>query len=153
MAIAVTKDFPCSKRIGRNLRSLSGSVAFDSSYLTGGEPATDITRCFKACAQIICEQKSGYLFEFDKTNKKIKVFHPTVTLPAHDHDILITGGQAAGDALQQLAAVVGKTAAGDVTDTTSVQGTSGGAAQAGTEVPDAADLSGLTGVKFIAMGN
>jgi len=47
-------------------------------------------------------------------------------LAAHNHDVLITGGQGTGEALQQLASVIGKTAAGNVTDTTSVQAISGG---------------------------
>ena len=47
-------------------------------------------------------------------------------LITHDHDILLTGGQAAGEALQQLAGVIGKTATGHVTDTTSVRPITGG---------------------------
>jgi len=35
--------------------------------------------------------------------------------PAHAHDLLITGGQAAGDALQVSGGVIGKTGAGNVT--------------------------------------
>ena len=133
MAIAVTKDFPCSKRIGRNLRSLSGSIAFDSSYPTGGEPATDITRCFKSCSQVICEQKSGYLFEFDKADKKIKVLMPLKAMA-------VTHTTAALGALT------------DHNNNPTYHSPHNIVQAAGEEVVDAVDLSGLTGVKFMAMG-
>ena len=149
MAIAVTKDFPCSKRIGRNLRSLSGSIAFGSSYPTGGELATAITRYFRSCSQIICEQGGGFLFVFDKVNKKIKVLHPTKAITpagtnadesAHTH----TENTAAS--YTQNATTGAGSAHGHAFTGTAV------AAQAGTEVPNAADLSELTSVKFMAMG-
>ena len=193
MAIAVTKDFPCSKRIGRNLRSLSGSIAFGSSYPTGGELATAITRYFRSCSQIICEQGGGFLFVFDKVNKKIKVLHPTkaitpvgtVAAPTFTGDALAThghvsavvkGAETAADKTAfkglwdgantdiDIDVATGLTADTNLNSSTISAGTPAGtnsapaftgvavAAQAGTEVPDAMDLSGLTGVKFMAMG-
>ena len=75
----------------------------------------------------------------------LKVWKPAA-LAAHDHDILITGGQAAGEALQQLAGVIGKTAATNVTDTTAVQGFSAG-------TPSFVASAAAKDVAYIAVGD
>ena len=79
MAATIVKDMPKPERISRNLSLLSGAISF-GVYLTGGEPILGITQMFKTCLRVVCESKKGYLFEFDKAAKKMKVYHPA---PAH----------------------------------------------------------------------
>jgi len=64
---------------------VTGTVTFDSSYATGGEAlvATDIG--LSANIEFInCAPASGYLFEYDYTNGKLKAFNSTKggTIPA-----------------------------------------------------------------------
>ena len=51
-------------------------VAFDSSYASGGESFDYTKYGFNAVSQIHIFDKYGYNFEYDYTNKKIKVFAP-----------------------------------------------------------------------------
>lgn len=77
MALTVTLDMPLAKKahgLQPGLAMLSGSIDFDSSYPTGGESATGITSHFKTCHRVIFDNTDGYLFEWDKTNKKIIVY-------------------------------------------------------------------------------
>lgn len=52
-----------------------------------------------------------------------RIYLPVTGFPGYSVDILITGGQAAGDALQQLAGVIGKTVAANVQAVGAVAGT------------------------------
>lgn len=139
MAVTVTFDFPKAKELLdgriRGLALISGTIAFDSSYPTGGEDITDITKKFKTCYQIICDNFGGYLFTFDKTNSLMKVLAPV--------DV-IAGSTSAG-ANNYL---VKSDTAGKV----EVAGTGTAYQSAGAEVLDTTDLSGLTAVRFIALG-
>lgn len=128
------------------LRLVTGTIDFDASYPTGGEA---ISLPLSEVNGMLIENKAGYSFEYDRVNKKVKAFTPTVQ---HTHDLLLTGGQAAGDALQQLAGVVGKTAAGNVTAAGGASNIQNKAAAAASEVANATDLSALTGVAFLAWG-
>lgn len=136
MSIAVTLDFPRAKKLGGGVRMISGSIAFDSSYPTGGElanGANGITRYFKSCKQVLCEQNSGYLFEYDATNTKIKVMVP----------VNVAEGAATAGANNTL-----------VVANSQVEIAGTGAAQqvAGVEVSNTSNLAGLTAVKFVAYG-
>ena len=75
MAVTVTTQgsMPHVLRPG-SLGILTGSIAFDSSYPTGGESITDITKFFNSQIQVFCSNTSGYLFEFDEDNNKLKVY-------------------------------------------------------------------------------
>ena len=77
MAVTVTLDLPRAKKAHGNspgMAIISGVLAFDGSYPTGGESVTDITKKFETCFRIICDNRLGYLFEWDKTNKKLLVY-------------------------------------------------------------------------------
>ena len=80
MSLTVTFDFPRAKRIQRHWGVISGKIAFDSSYPTGGELANaannSISGKFKSCKEIHCMPNQGYVFEYDQTNDKIKAFVP-----------------------------------------------------------------------------
>jgi len=71
MAITVTKDYPHPKKLGKGVSMLCGVIAFDSSYPTGGEAATPISKYFKDVKRILFDCKDGYNFEFDNSNNKI----------------------------------------------------------------------------------
>lgn len=123
-------------------------VTFDDSYPTGGEALTAQQFGLTVLDFVLPSPASGYLFEFDHANKKLKAFTPTVQ---HTHDLLLTGGQAAGDAIQVNATVVGKTAAGNVTAAGGVSNIQNKTAAAATEVADTTNLSAVT-VRVIAIG-
>ena len=156
MALTIALDFPNAKKIGRGVGILSGTVAFDSSYPTGGESATGITAKFRTCLRLVCDAKQGHVFEWDKTNKKIKALYPTVVAAAHAHS-LVFKANAAANAVTMAANSLRNASVGDLTVVGA--GTDGGiqnagaiAAQAATEVPNTTDLSALTEVSFIAIG-
>jgi hypothetical protein len=136
MAVTVTLDFPKPERISKDSRIavLSGTIAFDSSYPTGGEAITGITGKFKSCLQILFDNYGGYLFSFDKTNSKLKAFAPV--------NVVAGSGTAATNNY------VFKSA----TATLEVDGTGTAFQVAGAEVLDTTDLSGLTAVRFFAIG-
>lgn len=76
MAITVTFDMPRARRVKKGFKDafISGTIAFDNSYPDNGELATDITNKFKTCNRIVFDNFLGYLFQWDKTNKKIIVY-------------------------------------------------------------------------------
>lgn len=77
MALGITKDcgnyagFYSPQCYGGQLKILTGSIAFDSSYPTGGE-AMDISDMFTDLKAVFFESKRGYVFEYDYDNKKVK---------------------------------------------------------------------------------
>lgn len=52
-------------------------ITFDSSYPTGGE-ALDLTDYVGTIESVTIEHKDGYIFQYDRTNKKVKVFNNTL---------------------------------------------------------------------------
>lgn len=134
MAVTVTFDMPKAERLNKSTRHamISGTIAFDSSYPTGGETITDITGKFKTCNQIICDNLGGYLYTFDKTNSKLKVLAPV--------DVVAGSGTAATNNFVFKNTVL------------EVDGTGTAFQQPGVECADTTDLSGLTAVRFVAYG-
>ena len=57
-----------------NKRAKIMDVAFDSSYVSGGESLTPSDVNMSTVEDVIILPKSGYAFEYDFTNQKIKVF-------------------------------------------------------------------------------
>lgn len=68
-------------------------LAFDESYPTGGEAIT--VPGLAAINEIYFPQVSGYLFEYDKTNKKVLVYTPTGAGNAHTHAVALDTGVSA----------------------------------------------------------
>lgn len=122
----------------RRMRQIMGTMDFDRSYPTGGEalPSTFPLTTIKGMK---IETKSGYMFECDRSAKKIKAFHPRAA---------ITNTLAAS--VNAGATSVTSTAANGAIITLS--GNAGVAAGPGAEVPNLTNLSALTGVGFIAWG-
>jgi len=103
MAIVATKDDRMAERITRNRDMITGSIAFDSSYPTGGELATVISRYFRTLEQLLIEPSGGYLFAYDKTNNKILVYlssgTPAIAAEAaHTHAVALDGGNTGAEA-------------------------------------------------------
>lgn len=147
MALTIATDFRTVERISRSAGMISGTIDFDASYPTGGESATGITRYFRTCLRVICDGKSGYTFEWDKTNSKIKVMYV-------DKVTVTTGATAAADSTSgalitnNAAAETAFRAMGTAVSTDYILGTK----DALGEVANTTDLSTLTGVSFIAVG-
>lgn len=84
MAITVTKDTRFPNRVSQGNKVgqaiLTGSIAFDSSYPTGGEDAGDISDYFRNLDSILIEAAGGYSFEYDATNDKIKAYWVDTTV-------------------------------------------------------------------------
>jgi hypothetical protein len=63
------------RNVGYQAKILTGTFDFDSSYPTGGEDF-DVSNYFsKGVRKVLFSPKSGYVFEYDKDNKKIKAFY------------------------------------------------------------------------------
>lgn len=67
----VNTNYGLESYLARGLNQYFGSVAFDSSYPTGGE---SISLPFTPVLVIIAPT-SGYVFEWDYDNNKIKAFY------------------------------------------------------------------------------
>ena len=81
MALAATFDVgtvgaartaPVFANSKKPLKIVTGTIAFDNSYPTGGEATTAISAKFATLQGVIFESKSGYVFEYDYTNNKVK---------------------------------------------------------------------------------
>ena len=59
--------------IARGGRVEFGSLAFDTSYPTGGESLT--FPAFKNVAIVLVESKAGYVFSYDYTNSKVIAYY------------------------------------------------------------------------------
>jgi len=129
-------------------------VAFDSSYPTNGEAVTAQQFGLTALDFVLPSPASGYIFEFDHTNSKLKAFTPT---GIHTHKFA-TGSTAAADATSgALAEVAAGTESavrlmGTAIDTDYEVVLSGtGTKVAGAEVANDTNLSAVT-ARVIAIG-
>lgn len=71
MALTVSNVIP---GVAGNKRTAQFTLAFDSSYPTGGEALAPGQVGLQVVESAVIEAKGGYLFEFDYTNNKVKVF-------------------------------------------------------------------------------
>lgn len=82
----------------------TGTIAFDDSYPTGGE-SLDFTSAgldvFREVILVKFENKSGYSFEYDYSNKKVKAFKDSKRLTA-----AVDPGSLATDAVEDRAVAV-----------------------------------------------
>ncbi len=132
MAITVTLTVPRVERMTRNLGIILGTVAFDSSYPTGGEDCTDITKYFSSMKHLHMESV-GYFFNFDYTNSKIKVYVP----------VNITAGSGSAGANNYIIGI---------SSLLEIDGSGTAFQVAAAEVLNTTDLSGITAARFIAIG-
>lgn len=76
MALAITlkEGRAVIEKCGLGLKMLHGSLAFDSSYPTGGEPL-DLTAYFPNSVHfVLIEPQAGYVFVYDYANKKVMAY-------------------------------------------------------------------------------
>ena len=77
MAITIYTDESRPQRLekgnGLGLAILTGHVT-DSAYATGGTSITAITNKFANCLRVICDSPNGFMVQYDKTNKKLKIY-------------------------------------------------------------------------------
>lgn len=59
---------------GRGLKIVTGTVAFDASYPTGGEAATDISGHFTEVLGVMLAPTAGYTFSYDKATNKVLAY-------------------------------------------------------------------------------
>jgi hypothetical protein len=118
-----------------DMKLLSGSVDFDSSYPTGGL-AMDLTKFFKNLLGVMFETKAGYIFEYDYTAKKVKALYPQ-------------GGEQVGDGLGGASVDAGATSVTSSAANGNIVTVNAGKAR---EVANATNLSAVTGVRFFAWG-
>ncbi|MEM2125708.1 MAG: hypothetical protein QXQ53_04855 [Candidatus Methanosuratincola sp.] len=134
-----------------NKRFVTFTIAFDSSYPTGGESLTAANLGLSSIDFLLVEPAHGLLFEYVHSTSKLKAMYPSVT---HTHTITIKGGEsgtvAIGIASDANNSYLSKTSSTDRTGITGIQNAS---ASAATEVPNGTDLSSLTDVRGFAIGS
>lgn len=140
MALIVTKSGDWTGYMG-NLRWARCTVAFDSSYPTGGESFTPADLGMKTFDVVIIHQTSGLVFEYDYTNKKIKAYSQGVSVGA--------AGSATMDDFPVDAGPGASTISVSLTNSGGSATHSFGALK---EVPNTNDLSTITGVRVFALG-
>ena len=119
---------------------VSGTIAFDSSYATGGEAMAPSALGLSTIDLMLVESTKGLTYEYDYTNSKLKAYAQGA--------LVGTAGSATMDDFPV-------TAGPGVTGSTSLSLASGsGTVTWGTlkEVPSTNDLSTITGVRFVAIG-
>lgn len=131
-----------------NRRGVLCDIAFDASYPTGGEGLVAGDMRMRQIDMIMVSGKSGYVFEYDYTNEKLKAMTPSTE---HLHTINISATHAGGaielvaDANDSALGCVG----GAVTGITGIQNADAAAAS---EVANTTNLSAVTGVKAFVIG-
>ena len=119
------------------------------TYATSGIAVTAAQCGLGTMDELIIDPAGGYVFEYVKSTGLVKAYVAGATLP----DVIVTGGQAAGPALQitpdTVAGVLGKTTATTVTIPGATFGLSGGSAAAECGV---VNLAAIT-FNFRAIGN
>jgi len=75
MALTVTLDsrFPNLLK-GENLGIATGTIQFDSSYPTGGEALTDLSKYFKDLYCVITDVKGGISTGYDRSADKLLAY-------------------------------------------------------------------------------
>jgi len=135
MALSIVIDK--TDTVGRYIKVKVGTITFDSSYPTNGEPLVSTDLGFStAVSCLVAAPNAGLMFEYDHTNSKIKAFYPT-------------GGAAVPAAIgaPSVAAPVGATPVTSTAAQPNFTETAGVAA----EVAAATDLSTVV-CKFVAFG-
>lgn len=76
MALTVTLSGDWMTSLG-NRRQTFATVAFDNSYTTGGLALTAAQVGLGVVEELQADPKSGYIFEYDYTNSKLKAYYQT----------------------------------------------------------------------------
>ena len=158
MSVTVNLDLPRVRKIARGFGILTGTLNFSGTYSTGGVSITGVTQYFKSCKSVMCDAHSGYIFEFDRANSKLKIRYPTKSqssnLALSAHSVTDTLAIAAGSTAVTSTAANGDIISGSITVADhSFSGTKGQVdSGVGEELANGTDISGITGVPFEAKG-
>lgn len=161
MALTVTLSGDWMESIG-NKRAVRATIAFDSSYPTGGESLTAANLGLGTIEYIRIDPKAGYVFEYDYTNKKVLAYR-SGAVAAHTHTLHFNNADVADGAGTRVnigTNLMGANTGADVSvagvaDTSGAGGiVNSGAVSAAAlaEVGDTTDLSSVTGVRVYATG-
>jgi len=142
-----------------NKRIVIADVDFDSSYPTGGESLQASDVGLKAIDFLQATPKSGYIFEYDYTNEKLKALYPTKSqesnLALADHtvteDLVIDAGSTTVTSTAANGDIISGTISVSSHSFTGTKGTvDAGPAE---EVANGTDLSSLTDVRVMIIGS
>lgn len=138
--MALTVTINRRERVGKQ-RYRSGTIDFDSSYLTGGELLSAATLELSTVEVCIFAPSGGIYFEYDHTNGTVLARYPS------------GGATAPATAVAPTVSVSVPAGATPVTST-GAQPTLAPAMVAGIgkQVGSTTDLSGITGVRFAVWG-
>lgn len=90
MALTVTLDTaPLGRSVAGNKQIRRGTITFDSSYATGGEAITAALLELNIVEDLRVDPSAGYVFEWDKTNAKIKAYRQKDPAAAGGADIAL----------------------------------------------------------------
>lgn len=95
-------------------------ITFSDSYPTGGE---EVTLPLAAVEEILFSQKSGYLFEYDRDDGKIKVYTPVGTASNHTHAVALDTGASAVPSATAAVSVLQAVPLAGIQDTITAGGT------------------------------
>lgn len=137
MALTITAK---EKSVFGNKRIVTADIDFDSSYPTDGESLTPANLGLKEINILLTTSKSGYMFEYDYSNKKLKAMYPKSAQAAVTTDKITIASSGAANITDGQSCTV------DSTFRSAVD------AGAGAEVGDVTDLSGVTSVRVLAIG-
>jgi len=168
MALTFTLSGDWQGNVG-NQRYVQGTLAFDSSYPTGGESLTAANIGLRVIEQIDVQPRSGYVFDYNYTDSLLLVYRtgtvtPAGTLSTPSFAIASSASASATYKLTVSADSTVAVVAGDsLTAARTLSGTyspvgvptfTGNATTAAAlaEVGNTTDLSTLTGVRFRAVG-
>lgn len=81
MALTVTLDKKVPQKAqGEGFGVLTGTIAFDSSYPTGGEALTGLSKYFKDLYCVITDCYGGISTGYDRTNNKLLAYWVDTTV-------------------------------------------------------------------------
>lgn len=138
LTVSITEIFSVG-----NAQGVIGTIAFDSSYPTGGEELLPATLGLTVVKDMSVKMRSGLMFDYDYTNSKVLAYVPGITVGAagghtlDDYDLEGVGATTSGYAIGLEASI---------TQSTDMRF---GLMK---EVANGADLSTITGVRFFALG-
>lgn len=135
MALTVTLN---NRTTFGNKKITVADIDFDSSYPTGGESLTAAQLGMKKIELLIATPKTGFSFEYDYANSKLKALCPGV----------VTGAAGAGTLDDFPLSGVGATSASVGLTAGNTTTRFGGQV----EVANTADLSTITDVRVMAVG-
>jgi len=141
MALTVTKTGDWQTNMG-NRRVSFVTIAFDNSYATGGESLTAADMGLRVVDFISFQPQIGFVFEYDYTNSKVKVYTQGAAHAAAGAATLDDYAVTAGPGVSSGISIAREASAGAVTSRWGPL----------KEIANTDDLSTITSVRVVAFG-